>query len=69
MVVGHNRGRLECDPLDGSVAAVLRQGALPAGSSRFAGIVSVDGAAVVKVVDYLGSRFMDYLTVLEHEGR
>jgi hypothetical protein len=50
--------------------AVLRNGVLPAGSTYFAEIVSVeitDDVAVVKMVDdYFGSRFMDYLTMLKH---
>jgi putative lumazine-binding protein len=73
LVVGHFRGRLECDPLDAFIDACKKEGSIPSGTPYFAEIVSIDvtgDTAVVKVInDYLGSRFTDYLTMVKTEGR
>lgn len=72
-VVGRGPGGLEWDSVDAFVAAVLRDGGPPAGTSYFAEIISVDitgDLAVVKLTDdYLGARYTDYLTMLWHEER
>jgi hypothetical protein len=73
LIVGHFRGRLEYDPLEAFIDACKKEGSIPAGTSYFAEIVSIDVAgdtAVVKLIDdYLGIRFTDYLTMVKTKGR
>ncbi len=73
LIVGHYRGRLECDPIAAFAAAVAAAGGPPPGTPYRAAIVSIDvtgDIAAVKVTnDYLGTSYTDYLTMLKHEGR
>ena len=72
MMVGHYRGRLEFDPIGDFIVAVMKAGGPKRGTPYYNEIVSIDitgDMAVVKLTDdYLGERFTDYLTLLQHEG-
>ncbi len=72
-VIGHFDGGLEWISLDDFVAFVKENAAPPSDGKYHWDIEQSDVAgdtATVKVVDdYLGMRFTDYLTLLQHEGR
>jgi hypothetical protein len=71
--IGHYLGRFAYESLDEFIAAVKAETVLPEGTPYYSDIVSIDitgDTAMVKVEDdYLGMRFTDYLTMIEHGGR
>ncbi len=72
-VVGHYEGALEWLSLDEFVASCRAAGALPADADYHWKVLARDETGDVATVkledDYLGARFTDYLTLINHEGR
>ncbi|MDP3898540.1 MAG: nuclear transport factor 2 family protein [Mesorhizobium sp.] len=73
VVVGHYEDTLEWLSLEDFIASCAAAGPAPLGTKASFDILTLDmtgDVATVKVTDeYLGARFTDYLTLLEHDGR
>ncbi|MDE1159967.1 MAG: nuclear transport factor 2 family protein [Neorhizobium sp.] len=72
-IIGNYEGAVEWLSLDEFVAAVISEGAAPAGTQPVIQIETLDvtgDTACVKVVDHFaGMRFSDYLSLLKIDGR
>ena len=71
-LIGYYRGVFEWDTVDKFVADCRSAGGLPVGSTYHWKILQIDRTETVAVVkvedDYLGTRFTDYLTLMQVDG-